>query len=62
MNSIEKINYNMSRWAYEYCRDVEDGMIIRQYITNPGDAFLYCEKIAYREEMAEIARQGGFIL
>jgi len=41
-------HWNISHWAYNYCRDVKDKPEIRQYITDSNDALWYCMKVKDR--------------
>lgn len=37
--------YELSLWAFEYCRDAKDDPEIRKNITESGWAFMYCVDI-----------------
>lgn len=41
----------MSWWAYEQCRDVNDTPEMRNLITSSLDAYRYCRWVKDREEM-----------
>lgn len=45
MNSIEKFNYSISKWAYNYCTEIEDNPGIRRYIINSQHAYHYCKNV-----------------
>ncbi len=37
--------YEISEWAYWYCKDISDNLEIREYITTSGWAYSYCKYI-----------------
>lgn len=45
LNEIE-----LSRWAYEYCRDVENNPEIRKHITNSYWMYYYCKYVRNYKE------------
>ena len=47
-------HWNISHWAYNYCRDVKDKPEIRQYITDSNDALWYCKNVKDRPEMRKL--------
>ena len=48
----------ISKWAYWYCKDIEDRSEIRKYITVSFWAYFYCKWIKDRPEVRKYIKEG----
>ena len=49
--------YEMSEWAYYYCKDIKDRSKIRKFITDSDWAYRYCKFVKDRPEIKKYIKE-----
>ena len=59
-STVLKSLITTSKWAYLFCKNVQDDPEVRKYITNPYYAFLYLIEINYDRNLRNIVKNTKF--